>query len=65
MTISKHSEAIREGVQDVEYLTMLSARISRVRQVHPKRKSLAEAVDLANAALTSVLQSPGAADMSW
>ena len=50
MTISKHSEAIREGVEDYEYLNEL-------------RRLLGDAAS--QDATAAVLQAPSATDTQW
>jgi len=65
VTPSKHSEAIREGREDFEYLAMLRQRIAAVEARDPRRPGLAQARELLAAATTTVLQSPGARDEPW
>jgi hypothetical protein len=62
---SKHSEAIREGVEDVEYLAMLRKRLADVLSVDPGRAGLADAAGLGDRARAAVLQSAGATDFQW
>jgi len=65
ITISKHSEAIREGREDFEYLTMLRRRIAAIETSDPRRPGLAAARDLLSTAATTVLGAPGARDEHW
>ncbi len=65
VTTAKYLEAIREGVQDYEYLAMLRARIAeleRVKQEHPR---LAEARKLLAAAPDRVVGTVGATAFRW
>jgi hypothetical protein len=62
---SKHSEAIREGMEDIEYLAMLRRRIADVSQIDPTRSGLADAAGLGDRARATVLQSAGATDFQW
>jgi len=65
VTISKHSEAIREGVEDVEYLFMLRRQTEAVRGVDPTREGLSDVVAFASTAVAQVLQAAGANDFDW
>ena len=65
VTTSKHSEAIREGVEDFEYLTLLRDRVAALQRSDPHRPGLAHAVDVLSTATKTVLQSPGADDERW
>ena len=65
VTSSKHSEAIREGVEDFEYLVMLRQRVKALEQDDPNHPGLRDAAGLLEHALRTVLQSPGATDLQW
>jgi hypothetical protein len=65
VTISKHSEAIREGVEDFEYLTMLRQQVAVIAQSDPNHPGLSGARSLLERAVDSVLQAPGATDLQW
>ena len=65
VTISKHSEAIREGVEDFEYLVMLRARVSELSRRDPNHAGLAEAGALVERAAATVLGAAGATDLEW
>jgi len=65
VAISKHSEAIREGVEDVEYLFMLRHRTAAVRGVDPTRAGLSDAIALVSTAAAQVLQAAGVNDFDW
>jgi HYR domain len=56
VTISKHSEAIREGIEDFEYLAMLRPQPAAAGQ---------DAASLYQQALDTVLRAPGASDQQW
>jgi len=65
VTMSKHSEAIREGTADFEYLTMLRQRVAQIAERDPQRPGLAAARDLLSRAPAMVLGSPGAEEERW
>ena len=65
VTSSKHVEAIREGVEDFEYLAMLRDRVDELGRNDPNHAGLSEARALLDNAVTLVLQAPGAADTQW
>ena len=65
VTSSKHVAAIREGVEDFEYLAMLRDRVDELGRNDPNHAGLSEARALLDNAVTLVLQAPGAADMQW
>jgi hypothetical protein len=61
VTGGKHMEAIREGMEDYEYLRMLRDRIAEVRGEAAKRKAVDSAKRLLNTAadrVVSVMQTP-------
>jgi hypothetical protein len=65
VTISKHTEAIREGVEDFEYLAMLRDRVTLLSRTDPNRAGLSRAIALLDSAAGTVLGAPGASDMEW
>ena len=65
VTISKHSEAIREGMEDFEYLTMLRGKVANPRPRQRGTAALSDAQDLLTRATAAVLQSTGASDLTW
>jgi hypothetical protein len=62
---SRHSEAIREGVEDFEYLAMLRDRVTLFSRTDPNRAGLSRAIALLDSAAGTVLGAPGATDMEW
>ena len=65
VTPSKHTEAIREGMEDFEYLTMLAQRVAVLARGDPPRPGLAAARELLSSAPATVLRSPGAEEERW
>jgi hypothetical protein len=65
VTISKHSEAIREGIEDFEYLTMLADRTATLGQNEPTHAGMPEAIILLQQAVSTVLETPGTDDLQW
>ena len=65
VTISKHSEAIREGTEDFEYLAMLRDRVSELNRRDPNTPGLAAAAALVDSAAATVLGAAGATDLEW
>ena len=65
MTTSKHSEAIREGLEDFEYLVMLHDRVTLLSRTDPNRAGLSRAIALLDSAAGTVLGASGATDMEW
>jgi len=65
VTISKHTEAIREGVEDFEYLAMLRDRVTLLSRTDPNRAGLSRAMALLDSAAGTVLGASGATDMEW
>ncbi len=63
VTAGKHMEAIREGVEDYEYLLMLSNQIATLKADGNPPPEVAEAEILLNAATNRVLEAPG--DWFW
>jgi Domain of unknown function (DUF4082) len=57
VTISKHSEAMREGIEDVEYLMMLRTQVAQAPQGDPR--------GLAANATARVLQASGSSNFQW
>jgi Big-like domain-containing protein len=64
VTSSKHAEAIREGAEDFEYLAMLRRQVS-LQAADSSRSGLTELSAFLASATASVLQLPGATDVSW
>ena len=58
-------EAIRESVQDYQYLVMLRERINQLEKTNPKHPALAEAKNLLESACSRVLKAAGAQDGGW
>ena len=65
VTSSKHVEAIREGVEDFEYLAMLRDRVDELGRSDPNHAGLSEARTLLENGVTLVLNAPGATEMQW
>ena len=65
VTISKHTEAIREGAEDFEYLALLRHRVAALEASDANHPGLAEAAAFIGASIAAVLQSPGATDVQW
>ncbi|MCK5802783.1 MAG: discoidin domain-containing protein [Lentisphaeria bacterium] len=65
VTTAKYMEAIREGVQDYEYLVMLRARIARVDAAGDKSTALAGARKLLANACSRVLEGGTAQGHRW
>jgi hypothetical protein len=65
VTISKHTEAIREGAEDFEYLTMLRRRVAALQESDANYPGLAEAAAFLGASIATVMQSSGATDVQW
>jgi CotH protein len=65
VTISKHSEAIREGAEDFEYLAMLRERVASLGSTNPNRPGLSAARSLLDRATATVLGASGAGDLDW
>ena len=58
-------EAIREGVEDFEYLAMLRDRVDELGRSDPNHAGLSEARTLLENGVTLVLNAPGATEMQW
>jgi Big-like domain-containing protein len=65
VTISKHAQAIREGVEDFEYLAMLRLRLQAIHATDPNRPGLTEAGAFLDSAVAAVLHADGANDLQW
>jgi hypothetical protein len=65
VTGSKHAEAIREGIEDFEYLEMLRQRVGALNASDPSHPRLKAAAALLASATAAVLGSAGAADEHW
>ncbi len=65
VTPGKHMEAIRESVQDYEYLVMLRDRILEIEGTHPDHPMLTAAKKLLEDACGRVLDAEGAAQPTW
>lgn len=65
VTSAKYLEAIREGVQDFEYLAFLRARIHELERARPDHPRLPEARRLLAEAPDRVLKADGATDFRW
>jgi hypothetical protein len=65
VTNSKHMAALREGVEDFEYLVLLRDRIRATEQRNPGHRLLARAVSVLQAAPRRVLGATGASELLW
>jgi len=65
VTMAKHSEAILEGMEDVEYLFMLRDRVAEVATHDSNNRGLTNARRVLASAVARVLQAPGAGDKNW
>lgn len=65
VTTSKYMEAIREGVQDFEYLTMLQARVTELEQKGTRSPALAAAQKLLVEGPQRVLAGEQGANYRW
>ncbi|NQT54156.1 discoidin domain-containing protein [bacterium] len=65
VTTAKYLEAIREGVQDYETLTMLRDRIAALERTAPVHPRLADAKKLLATACDRVLKAKDATEFSW
>jgi len=65
VTEGKHSEAIREGVQDYETLLMLRKTVQNVRKAGGNAAWLTQAEKILSEGVAEVLQSVTAANLSW
>jgi len=65
VTTAKYLEAVREGVQDYEYLVMLRDRIGELERTRPDHPRLAEAKKLLATAPDRVLKAEGATEFRW
>ena len=65
VTAGKHMEAIRESVEDYEYLGMLRDKIAAADQAGQKGPALERARQLLAGAVGRVLNAPGASVLTW
>jgi hypothetical protein len=65
VTQGKDMEAIREGIEDYEYLHLLKTRIAELESQGVPAAVLSEATDLLRAAPQSVLNATGAGNLAW
>ena len=65
VTPGKHMEAIRESVQDFEYLIMLRKRVRESTEGGQAPPYLAEAKKLLDGAVARVLSAEGATELGW
>ena len=65
VTTAKHMEAIREGVQDYEYLVILQQQIAAAEKRQPGLPELRRARDLVLSAPATVLHGQGADNLMW
>jgi hypothetical protein len=65
VTAGKHMEAIRESVEDFEYLVQLRQRIAAVGEATPNQALLPAARALLAEAPARVLGAPGASALQW
>ena len=65
VTAAKYMEAIREGVQDYEYLVMLRDRVAALEKAKPPHPKLAAAKALLAGACDRVLQAENATEYRW
>lgn len=61
----KHSEAIREGVQDYELLRMLREKVKRVRKSGGDGSWVIQSEKLLSEGVSNVLQSVTATNLPW
>ena len=65
VTTAKHMEAIREGIQDYEYLTMLQEKIREVEKRQPQLPAIRTARELLAKAPSLVLRERGVENLMW
>jgi hypothetical protein len=65
VTAGKHLEAIREGIEDYEYLVLLQQRIGELEQAGQTSPALEPAKKLLDTAASRVLDAPGADRLLW
>lgn len=65
ITAGKQMEAIREGVEDYEYLVMLERRIAALEPSGRRRSGIERAKALLREATHRVCDAPGATQMNW
>jgi hypothetical protein len=65
VTPAKQMEALREGVEDYEYLAMLKDKIAKAEQLGVNGVAVKHAKDLLNEAPLRVFNQPGATTFKW
>jgi len=65
VTAAKQMEAIRESVQDYEYLAMLRTAVEKAKAAGRSDAALRHAESLLSTAAAEVLDAEGAADLRW
>ena len=65
VTPAKHLEAIREGVEDYEYLSLLRDRIAALEQAGTSGEKLASAQKVLATATAAVLNASGVDKLHW
>jgi hypothetical protein len=65
VTTSKHMEAIRESVEDYEYLSRLRAAVNFAGKTKKNPELLMRAQKLLSESADRVLNAPGASDIAW
>ena len=65
VTAGKHMEAIRESVEDFEYLVMLRDRVEELSRNNPGHRLLPKARRMAATALDRVLHAENVNELSW
>ncbi|MDD4871179.1 MAG: hypothetical protein PHR77_11525 [Kiritimatiellae bacterium] len=65
VTAGKHMEAIRESVEDYEYLVMLQSKVSSLKNGKDSSSSVVLAQRLLNEAADRVLNAPDAGKIHW
>ncbi len=65
VTTAKHMEAIREGLYDYEYLTMLRDRVAKAEQAGVANEAVAAAKRLLTDGPRRVLTAQGVDDLTW
>ena len=65
VTLGKHLEAVREGMQDFAYLSMLRDRVAALAGENPGYPLLARARQLLEDGVSRVIRVPGASQTDW
>ena len=65
VTPGKHMEAIREGIEDFEYLLMLQQRLAALETSGARRPALDRARAILKDAPSRVCDAPGVTQMTW